>query len=308
MGIRRVPGLWDDSAGGTVLSIEVGIIIVHWNSPERCTDTIRAFRSQGVPIRILVIDNGSTPENLAKLQLMCPDINIRQLGRNVGFGPGANCGISEMLQSTDLQLIALAPHDAIPERGCLNLLCAGLEGNPRAGAVCAEYGRGKTQHYSWMKSIYLTPSDNHSPGWNEALYPHGTLTLFRRLCLEQVGCFDERYFAYFEECDWGFRARAYGWQIGIIGGAVVRNPDRTAASPVVVYLNVRNSLILVRDHSGMLAAMIRSVVIALNTFVLWFRPRYRQTPHSTRVRLRAICDYWLGRLGSPPRFITNIKA
>jgi len=280
--------------------VDVGVVIVHWNEPERCAETVRSFRDQGVPIRLLVIDNGSTLHNLAKLRSLCPDLDIKELGGNIGFGPGANRGLVEMLQGTPATHIALAPHDALPAEGCLAQLCAALTVRPQAGAVCAEYGRGSMQKYSWARSISLPLSPAHTPGWNDALFPHGTLTLFRRSCLEQVGVLDERYFAYLEECDWGFRAKAHHWEIGIIGGAVVRNPSRSAASPVVVYLNLRNSLLLVRDHSGVIPAIIRSVVIAFNTVILWFRPQSRQTTRSTAVRFRALRDFWFGRFGAPP--------
>ena len=45
-------------------------------------------------------------------------------------------------------------------------------------------------------------------GWEPVDYPHGTLLLARRACLEDVGLFDERYFSYCEEADLGLRARA----------------------------------------------------------------------------------------------------
>ena len=38
-------------------------------------------------------------------------------------------------------------------------------------------------------------------GFEYSGYPHGTLMLVRRACAEQVGIFDERYFAYCEESE-----------------------------------------------------------------------------------------------------------
>ena len=40
----------------------------------------------------------------------------------------------------------------------------------------------------------------------------------RRGALEDVGLFDERYFAYCEEADLGLRAVAAGWEVGLVRG------------------------------------------------------------------------------------------
>ena len=36
------------------------VVLVHWNQPERCLKTVAAFEGQGVPVRITVVDNGSS--------------------------------------------------------------------------------------------------------------------------------------------------------------------------------------------------------------------------------------------------------
>ena len=46
--------------------------------------------------------------------------------------------------------------------------------------------------------------------------------------------FDERYFTYCEEADLGVRARHAGWDVGLVRGAMVRNPELHGALPAVV--------------------------------------------------------------------------
>jgi len=38
------------------------VFLLHWNEPEGCTKAVRAFLGQTVPVRLTVIDNGSSPE------------------------------------------------------------------------------------------------------------------------------------------------------------------------------------------------------------------------------------------------------
>ena len=66
-------------------------------------------------------------------------------------------------------------------------------------------------------------------GWEPVDYPHGTLLLARRACLEDIGLFDERYFAYCEEADLGLRARGRRWEVGLVRGARVTNPDLSSS-------------------------------------------------------------------------------
>ena len=68
------------------------------------------------------------------------------------------------------------------------------------------------------------------------------LMLVRRACAEQVGIFDERYFAYCEESELALRADAAGWRCGLIRGAMVRNPGMSASIERVAYLQLRNTL------------------------------------------------------------------
>src|SRR4051812_475939 len=79
-------------------------------------------------------------------------------------------------------------------------------GRVRAGLASAEYGDDGERLALPVVDRYfggiLAPTERR-PGWEDAGHPHGTLLLARRACLEEIGLFDERYFAYCEEADLG---------------------------------------------------------------------------------------------------------
>src|SRR3546814_8168876 len=62
-----------------------------------------------------------------------------------------------------------------------------------------------------------------------------------RTLLREVGLFDERYFAYCEEADLALRAKAQGWETGLVRGATVVNPHMGTPSRTVDYLQLRNT-------------------------------------------------------------------
>jgi GT2 family glycosyltransferase len=277
------------------------VVIVHWNRPDRCLATVAAFVAQSVPVRVAVVDNGSPPGALARLREGLPaGVELVEAGRNLGFGPAANVGFRHWLAVEDVgDWIALAPHDALPDTGCLATMLAALAERPRAGLACADYGDGATPIVDPYFGGILAPA-TVTEGWEPAGHPHGTLLLARQSCLREVGLFDERYFAYCEEADLGLRARDAGWDVGLVRGAMVRNPDVGSASAAVDYLQLRNTLLLVREHSGRYHATIRLLLAIVQLAEGLVTPSRRGPYWSVAGRLRAMLDYARGRFGPPP--------
>ncbi len=261
------------------------------------------LEGQGVD-RLLVVDNGSPPEDVAAVRAGLPDAEVVELGSNTGFGPAANAGLARWLADGPGagEWVVVCPHDALPEPGCLEALVVAATARPRAGLASAEYGDDDRLARPVVDRYFggiLGPTDRH-PGWEAAGHPHGTMLLARRACLEEVGLFDERYFAYCEEADLGERARRAGWEVGIVWGAVVRNPGMSSEVGVPEYLMLRNSLLLVRSHFGRYPAFIRFTMAAWGTVrgVLWAdrRPPFWHLP----ARRLAMRDFLHGRYGPPP--------
>jgi N-acetylglucosaminyl-diphospho-decaprenol L-rhamnosyltransferase len=86
--------------------------------------------------------------------------------------------------------------------------------------------------------------------------PSGVSIYVTRRCLERIGLMDERYFLYFEDLDWGYRARracgigyAHRSVVQHRGGTTIGSGhSRSTASSFAVYLEFRNRLTFVRQH------------------------------------------------------------
>ncbi|MEJ7583486.1 MAG: hypothetical protein WKF43_05205 [Acidimicrobiales bacterium] len=170
---------------------------------------------------------------------------------------------------------------------------------PRAGLACADVGDGHTPFVDPYFGGITMPAAATS-GWEPAHYPHGTLLFARRACLEEIGLFDERYFAYCEEADLGLRARSAGWEVGIVRGARVVNPYLSGGADLVDYLMLRNTLLLVRDHFGLYRSSIRFAIALYHLGIGTVRPDQRSWIWAPAARVRALADYARGRFGPPP--------
>lgn len=277
------------------------VVLVHWNQPERLAATVAAFHaSTGVDVRITVVDNESAPANRRAIEAIDGIDEIVDSGGNLGFGPGANVGFRRFLaDADDGDWVALAPHDALPAPDCLARIVGEVTARPEAGLACADYGDGATPVVDPYFGGIPAPA-TVAEGWEPAGYPHGTLLVARRDCLTDVGVFDERYFSYCEEAELGVRASRAGWDVGLIRGAMVRNPQLHGALPAVSYLQLRNTLLLVRETSGCYHAFIRFQLAALQLGVGLVAPSRRDPYWHVEGKVRGMVDFLRGRFGPPP--------
>ena len=272
------------------------VVIVHRDQPGRLAETVKAFHDQAVEVDIVVVDNDSA--TLPAVE----GVEVIATGQNLGFGPGANVGFRRFLAARveDVgEWVALAPHDALPQPGCLARMLAAADERSRAGLVCADFGDGATPVIDPYFGGILGPATVEE-GWEPAGHPHGTLLLARRAMLEEIGLFDERYFAYCEEADLALRAKAAGWETGLVRGALVENPNLHGALGAVSYLQLRNTLLLVKEHSGRYHAFIRFQLALLQLLEGAVSPRRRDPYWHVQGKLLALAHFARGRYGPPP--------
>ncbi len=303
------------------------VVLVHWNQVQACIETIDRFLDREIAVRITVVDNGSLPDAVDALrqgvQVRSDRVNLIEVGANTGFGPGANVGLQQFLDTAeDGEWVALAPHDVDPFPGCLSAMLAAAETQPMAGLMCADVGDGMTPvidpYFGGMVVPAALPgiadsgtdsaasSDSAAAAhWEDSAFPHGTLMMLRRECLAEIGLFDERYFSYCEEADLALRARAAGWSIGLIRGARVQNIHIGSGLAVVDYLQTRNTLLLVQEMSGNYHAFIRAWFTIVQTFRGVRTPSTRPIIFDARARMMGLRDFVLRRFGPPPANIAT---
>lgn len=281
------------------------MVIVHHDAPQRCIAAVAAFQAQEVAVRVTVVDNASSPAALTAVREGCAEIEIIPSGGNLGYGPGVNVGLRSWLASGSGEWVAVAAHDALPAPDCLGALLAEGQARPTAAFVAAEFG----PDYDVAPTVDPIIGGYYRPavrgcGWVDVDYPHGTLFLARRRALEDIGLFDERYFAYCEEVDLGVRARCRGWRVGMVWGAVVVN-GRLPAQLLSDYLQVRNTLLLIRTHFGRGPAIVRSV---LSVAPMLRRAVVDRRCWQVHLRLegRGLVDFWRGRFGPPPPSVLRL--
>ena len=285
----------------TAENAPVSLFVVHWNRPAECIATVNALRAQQIPLQISVIDNNSKPEAFEVLQFQLgPKVELVRLEENKGWGGALNVVLQRWLREQRNPFCLISAHDAVPEPYCLKLLVDSMNADSKIGIACPQYHDQFISRFSSLRGVFPEHASQLAAGNAQPVdVPHGTLMLVRRECLQQVGLFDERFFAYGDEHEIGLRAWRHGWKVVMVWGAIVTNPGTWTESPLRSYLFARNSLLLVRDYRGKLSAFLRALLILLNTFRLMIRSPSKAFAFSARARFFAVRDYFLGRWGRP---------
>lgn len=264
---------------------ELDVIVVTHQSYDVIDACLESLSSIQPRPHIVVVDSGSTDQTVPHLREAHPEIEVIDLGENVGFARGVNVGIS---RTRGRNLLLLNP-DAVLMAGALDRLVTTLDRNPTAAAVgprildAAGHAQHSGQRFPSLKGELArtwervarplgiwTPATSRS---GEVDWISGACFLMRRAAIEEVGQLDERFFLYFEETDWCLRAHSKGWtvlyepaaEVLHIGGASVARSSKDGSRRANDHF-LRSRRRYFQKHHGALVAW---CVEALHTARSW---------------------------------------
>ncbi|MBX9747193.1 MAG: glycosyltransferase family 2 protein [Hyphomonadaceae bacterium] len=200
------------------------IIVVTYNSARWLARQRAALEAQtATEWKMIVVDNASAPDQRPKPGDLPNGARLVQSEVNLGFAAANNLAAAE----ADTPFLVFLNPDAFPEPDWLAQLLALAERYPDAAAIGSTQradapgildGAGDVLHASGLayRSSHrkrATPSP-----LGETFSACAAAMLVRREAYERMGGFDEDYFAFFEDVDFGFRLR-------LAGGRILQSPD-----------------------------------------------------------------------------------
>lgn len=211
------------------------VIIPNWNGADLIRECLEALRAQTLAHTVIVVDNGSSDGSNEVVRREFPEVQLLEFPDNAGFAGGVNRGIAPALVQ-GAEYVVLLNNDAVADKRWLEELVSAAEANPKAGIVAAKIvtqdGK-KLDSTGDFYSIWGFPFPRGRGEADEGQYDgaamrdifaaSGGASLYRAAMLREVGLFDERFFAYYEDVDLSFRARLAGWTIRYAPEASVRH-------------------------------------------------------------------------------------
>lgn len=239
--------------------METTVVIPNWNGERWLPDCLDSILKQSrMPVKVIVVDNGSSDDSLALIRDRYPIVEIVELDRNYGFAYAVNRGI----EAAESEAVALINTDVQLSPQWLERTIARLEEAGDIAAVACKmvdlddnariYSAGDTLRRDGVGDqrgrFELDRGQFDSPG--EVFAACAGAALYRRAALSAVGNFDERFFAYLEDIDLGVRLRLAGWRC-VYEPAVAKHAGEGSSHQLktsVKTLVERNTLIIVAKY------------------------------------------------------------
>lgn len=217
----------------------VTVVVPNFNGAHLLPACLHGLLAQSrPPDSIVVVDDASSDDSRERLARDFPQVRVVALSANRGFPGAVNAGIAVC----DTEFVALLNNDAIADRewlralldaaarnadydafACRMVKAASLESveplPPRIDSAGLALARGFAQ-------ISIGDGEPDGPEFesdHEVLGACGGAALYRRDYLHELGGFDERFVAYFEDYDLALRGLLIGKRTLYVGAARVRH-------------------------------------------------------------------------------------
>lgn len=228
----------------------VDIVLISWNGRD---DTLAALaavdgeiaRTPSVRCGVIVVDNGSADGTSEAVMHQFPQVRLSRHDDNSGFTGGIARGVA--LSTADH--VIFLNNDAVPEEGWLAELTGAIAGSAPdiiavggkivdmsgllvdfVGGAMTFDGHAFQMHFRRPLEAVTDPADGE-----ELLFACGGNMIVRRRPFLSVGGFDDDYFAYLEDVDFGWRAWIAGWKIVYARDAVVRHKSAATSERLGVF-------------------------------------------------------------------------
>lgn len=252
----------------------VSVVIPHWNGIEILTECLESLQQSSYPkIEIIVADNASTDGSPEWVKANHPQVKLIQSKENRGYAGGCNQGA----EAAAGYYLLFLNNDTVHQPDWLEPLVSTLEQNRNVAAVqpkilnyfekeLFDYAGGSGGHMDLLcfpfvrGRLFMTREQDRGQYDNETdiFWASGTAFLVRRSVFEEVGGFDETFFAHQEEIDLQWRIHLTGQEVAVNPASVVyhRNAMTLAMhSPQKKYLNHRNSLLMMLSNYSLPVAL-----------------------------------------------------
>jgi hypothetical protein len=229
----------------------VGVAIVNYKTANLVIDCLESLHNElaFVPnLKVIVVDNDSPDDSFQVVSSFVEKrnwsnwITIKASSVNGGFAHGNNIAIKSFMKNLETNYIwLLNPDTFIEEKAGLSLV-EFLEDNTNAG-IAGSYQQDENRKQLVSTFNYPTPFGEligsaklgaldklfsnsvipqHNP-INKKSYQwmSGASLMVKREVFEEVGLMDEKYFLYFEEVDFCFKAKKHGYSTHYIKESVI---------------------------------------------------------------------------------------
>ena len=217
------------------------IIIVNWNNRRETLECVAAVEAQLTEgASITVVDNGSTDGSATAVAAKHPHVKLFALPENRGF----TGGLAAALAGSVADHVIFLNNDAVPEPGWLAAFIGAIESAAEdviaVGGKIVDPTGTKLDFIGGIMTFdahafqngfrYPVGSREEPAAGDEILFACGGNMIARRAPMMELGAFDDDFFAYLEDVDFGWRSWICGYRHTFEPRACVRHASSTTSN------------------------------------------------------------------------------
>jgi GT2 family glycosyltransferase len=257
--------------------------IVYYQDQESLLKLLASLEQQSLkPGHVFITDNNSIQSIVLKNYSFL--VQVTKLDENKGFAAGANVALNNAISKNFSNLMLLS-QDVILDSSSAEQMIVELVGS-KGIVFPTMYNRNTNQVFSkggsvdkFSGSIKLSTSNTpKNPDWAD-----GSCLVFTKEVFNSVNGFYEKFFMYFEDVDFCYRAKSKGFSLSHIDTKVSQTPK--GPNPL---LRSRNSVIFARRTGSILLKSSVTKRNILGAFLLLARIRLADSKN----RLMGVIQGW----------------
>ncbi len=227
---------------------QVSIIIVNYNGKthlEECLSSLEKIDYKNY--EIILVDNNSTDTSVEYVKNTYPSITIIKLNRNYGFAEPNNVGA----KNAKGDYLLFLNNDTTVNPNFISEMVNVLEQDPQI-AICQSLLLKPNGEVDSSGDFIDTlgraySSKNKENEVKKILSARGASMMVRKNSFWDLGGFDKRFFASFEDVDLGWRAWIWGYKIVLVPNSIVYHKGGQTVKQhlsEIRFHGVKNSLII----------------------------------------------------------------
>lgn len=206
----------------------ISIIILNYNGLndlKECFDSLYNLNYKN--LELVLVDNNSQDKSVEFVKENYKKVKIVKLKKNYGFAQGNNYGVSQ----SSGEYIILLNNDTVVDKNWVSELVKIASSSKSIGVVGS-----KIYYFDDKTTINFAGSSNNILGQctqigenrtdsklinkvRKSFFVCGAAMLFKREVYQKIGLFDPKYFIYYEDADFCWRAWIFGYDVLLVPGS-----------------------------------------------------------------------------------------
>lgn len=250
---------------------KVGIVILNFNNYEDTFECINSVLNiEYKNYEIIVVDNFSSDNSFKRLKAFFGDrVTFVQTDKNYGYAIGNNIGIKRAV-SNGAEYVCVLNNDTVVAKDFLESGVDYLEARDDVAFVAPvllNYSDQQVQSCGgninlwtggaisrWSKDPYIVFVGKNQEDIKNNLsceYVGGACLLFKKQLLDEIGFIPENYFLFFEETEWCYKARKYGYKNMCLANWAIKHKGSASIKKIgglSEYMLERNRVVFVKRN------------------------------------------------------------